>query len=81
MHEIWQDFFAKNNFTINGSFTNGVVNGYRVNITPLKLHIAFFALPEQILNIEQEIKPILEEKITYEFDRYGIIVKLSLIHI
>ena len=43
MHEIWQDFFAKNNFTINGSFTNGVVNGYRVNITPLKLHIAFFA--------------------------------------
>lgn len=77
MHEIWQDFFAKNNFTINGSFTNGVVNGYRVNITPLKLHIAFFALPEQILNIEQEIKPILEEKITYEFDRYGIIVKTA----
>lgn len=79
MNKKFSKFFSNYGMTINGNCAYGIVNGYETNanvamldgMAPLRMHISFYATPEQHQSIEAAIKSI-PKPLMMEFSTYGI---------
>lgn len=79
MNKRFSTVLTNYGMTINGNFAYGIIHGYETNatvnlldnLTPLRMHISFYATPEQHQNIEAAIKSIPKPFIM-EFSTYGI---------
>lgn len=80
MNKRFSTALSNYGMTINGNFAYGIIHGYETNatvnlldnFTPLRMHISFYATPEQHQNIEAAINNLKIKYFKMEFTTYGI---------
>lgn len=85
MNKKFTEFFNAYGMTITGNNAYGVVKGYETNaivammdnVTPLRLHISFYATDEQKRAIEAAIRNAQIKYLNFRFTPYGILIGLN----
>lgn len=80
MNKKFADFFSSYGLVIKDNLAYGIINGYETNakvnvldnVSPLRMHISFYATDDQKRSVESAIRNLALKRFNMQFSPYGL---------